>query len=87
MPDRCARTQTRLQSRRTPELTPHSYVYLAEDESSGRRFALKKIRCPLGTESLHQAMEEVSAYRRFRHPNLIRCLDSAVVQEQDGKIV
>lgn len=64
-----------------------SYVYLAEDESSGRRFALKKIRCPSGTETLHQAMEEVSAYRRFRHPNLIRCLDSAVVQEQDGKIV
>ena len=64
-----------------------SYVYLCEDETSGRQFALKKIRCPLGSSSVQEAMKEVEAYKRFRHPNCIRCLDSAVVQESDGKII
>lgn len=34
-------------------------------------------------------MREVEAYRRFRHPNIIRILDSAVVQDEggDGKII
>ena len=32
-------------------------------------------------------MKEVEAHRRFRHPNCIRCLDSAVVQEADGKVI
>lgn len=64
-----------------------SFVYLAEDETSGRLFALKKIRCPLGSESVREAMKEVEAYKRFRHPNCIRCLDSAVLQETDGKVI
>lgn len=66
-----------------------SFVYLAQDEHSGRQFALKKIRCPTGSESVKEAMREVEAYRRFKHPNIIRILDSAVVQdpEGDGKIV
>lgn len=66
-----------------------SFVYLAQDESSGRQFALKKIRCPTGSEGVKEAMREVEAYRRFKHPNIIRILDSAVVQdpEGDGKIV
>jgi serine/threonine kinase 16 len=66
-----------------------SFVYLAEDEHSGRQFALKKIRCPTGTEGVKEAMREVEAYRRFKHPNIIRILDSAVVQdpEGEGKIV
>lgn len=61
-----------------------SFVYLAQDESSGRQFALKKIRCPTGAEGVREAMREVEAYRRFRHPNIIRILDSAVVQDRDG---
>ncbi|TFK49971.1 Pkinase-domain-containing protein [Heliocybe sulcata] len=66
-----------------------SFVYLAQDESSGRQFALKKIRCPTGSEGVKEAMREVEAYRRFKHPNIIRILDSAIVQdpEGDGKIV
>jgi len=66
-----------------------SFVYLAQDEHSGRQFALKKIRCPTGAEGVKEAMREVEAYRRFKHPNIIRILDSAVVQdpEGDGQIV
>ncbi|KAH8929291.1 Pkinase-domain-containing protein [Atractiella rhizophila] len=67
-----------------------SYVYLVEDTTSGRQFALKKIRCPLGSDSVKSAMKEVEAYRRFRHPNIIRCLDSCVVQDKEngeGKII
>lgn len=66
-----------------------SFVYLAQDEASGRQFALKKIRCPTGSEGVKEAMREVEAYRRFRHPNIIQILDSAVVQdpEGDGQIV
>jgi len=62
-----------------------SFVYLAQDETSGRQFALKKIRCPTGAEGVREAMREVEAYRRFRHPNIIRILDSAVVQDSDGE--
>lgn len=62
-----------------------SFVYLCEDETSGREFALKKIRCPTGSEDVRQAMREVEAYRRFKHPNIIRILDSAVVQDPDGE--
>ncbi|KAI9057253.1 other/NAK protein kinase [Trametes sanguinea] len=61
-----------------------SFVYLAQDEHSGRQFALKKIRCPSGSEDVRQAMREVEAYRRFKHPNIIRILDSAVVQDPNG---
>ncbi|KAI0687663.1 Pkinase-domain-containing protein [Cytidiella melzeri] len=59
-----------------------SFVYLAQDEHSGRQFALKKIRCPSGNEDVRQAMREVEAYRRFKY-------DSAVVQDPsgDGQIV
>ncbi|GAA5974275.1 hypothetical protein JCM11641_006706 [Rhodosporidiobolus odoratus] len=66
-----------------------SFVYLAQDQESKRLFALKKIRCPLGSESVKAALKEVEAYKRFRHPNIIRCLDSVVVQdnEGDGKII
>ncbi|KAJ3759063.1 Pkinase-domain-containing protein [Lentinula raphanica] len=62
-----------------------SFVYLAQDEGSGRQFALKKIRCPTGNDGVKEAMREVEAYRRFRHPNIIRILDSAVVQDDDGE--
>jgi len=31
-----------------------------------REFALKKIRCPTGSEDVRQAMREVEAYRRFK---------------------
>ncbi|KAG9013955.1 hypothetical protein FRB93_000336 [Tulasnella sp. JGI-2019a] len=62
-----------------------SFVYLAQDEQSRREFALKKIRCPTGQEGVREAMREVEAYRRFKHPNIIRILDSAVVDDRDGE--
>ena len=33
---------------------------------SQRQFALKKIRCPTGSEGVKEAMREVDAYRRFK---------------------
>lgn len=66
-----------------------SFVYLIRDMSSGRLFALKKILVTTGQDGVQAAMREVEAYRRFRHPNLIKLLDSAVVQDDsgDGKII
>ncbi|KAI0043832.1 protein kinase [Auriscalpium vulgare] len=61
-----------------------SFVYLAQDETSGKEFALKKIRCPTGSDGVKDVMREVEAYRRFKHPNIIRILDSAVLQDPDG---
>ncbi|TXT07279.1 hypothetical protein VHUM_03449 [Vanrija humicola] len=66
-----------------------SFVYLIRDTSSGRLFALKKMLVTTGQEGVQAAMREAEAYRRFRHPNLIKLLDSAVVQDEsaDGKII
>ncbi|ORX39901.1 putative serine/threonine-protein kinase [Kockovaella imperatae] len=66
-----------------------SFVYLVQDTSSGRKFALKKILITSGPEGVAEAMKEVEAYRRFRHPNIIKILDSAVVQDPagEGKII
>ncbi|KJZ76707.1 hypothetical protein HIM_04043 [Hirsutella minnesotensis 3608] len=60
-----------------------SYVYLVEDTSSHQLFALKKIRCPFGAESVQQAMREVDAYRLFAHvPTIIPAIDHAVAAER-----
>ncbi|KAL7413919.1 kinase-like domain-containing protein [Mrakia frigida] len=61
-----------------------SFVYLAEDTDSGRTFALKKIRAPTA-ETVKIAMSEIEAYRRFRSENIIRILDSAVLQDESGE--
>ncbi|WVQ78297.1 hypothetical protein IAT38_000382 [Cryptococcus sp. DSM 104549] len=52
-------------------------------------YALKKILVTSGQEGVKEAMREVEAYRRFKHPNIIRILDSAVVQDEggEGKII
>jgi serine/threonine kinase 16 len=56
-----------------------SYVYLVQDTSSEALYALKKIRCPFGQESVAQAMKEVEAYALFSpHPNIIRSIDYCV---------
>ncbi|KAM3507079.1 hypothetical protein MY11210_007292 [Beauveria gryllotalpidicola] len=60
-----------------------SYVYLVQDLSTKEHFALKKIRCPFGAESVQQAMHEVEAYRLFQHvPNIISAIDHAVATER-----
>lgn len=60
-----------------------SYVYLVEDTASHQTFALKKIRCPFGAESVQQAMREVDAYRLFAHvPTIISAMDHSVATER-----
>ncbi|CAO3609554.1 unnamed protein product [Cunninghamella blakesleeana] len=60
-----------------------SFVYLAQD-GSGNLYALKKIRCTLGTEEAEQAQREVDIYRLFEHPNIIKMLDTSTVTDPDG---
>uniref|UniRef100_A0A060SYS6 non-specific serine/threonine protein kinase n=1 Tax=Blastobotrys adeninivorans TaxID=409370 RepID=A0A060SYS6_BLAAD len=60
-----------------------SYVYLVEDDS-GQKYALKKIRCAFGAESVQVAMREMDAYRQFKSHYVIPVVDSSIVQEKDG---
>ncbi|KAI8139518.1 other/NAK protein kinase [Fennellomyces sp. T-0311] len=60
-----------------------SFVYLVED-GSGNQYAMKKIRCTLGTEDAKVAQREVEVYRLFEHDNIIRMLDTATITESDG---
>jgi serine/threonine protein kinase len=49
-----------------------SFVYLVQDVASGRFYALKKIRCPFGSEGVQDAMKEAEMYRTFQHENVIK---------------
>lgn len=61
-----------------------SYVYLVQDTSTAELFALKKIRCPFGAESVQQAMREVEAYKTFSHaPGIIHSVDYAIASERN----
>ncbi|KAF9979093.1 hypothetical protein BGZ73_006330 [Actinomortierella ambigua] len=65
-----------------------SFVYLVQDVATGRLYALKKIRCPFGSEGVQDAMKESEMYRTFQHENLVRMVDTCVVTDKDGsKIV
>lgn len=68
-----------------------SYVYLVQDTSTAELFALKKIRCPFGQESVQQAMREVEAYKTFAHVSgIIHAVDYSVAQDRsdaDAKTV
>ena len=60
-----------------------SYVYLVEDSSTHELFALKKIRCPFGQESVSLALKEVEAYSLFTpHPNIIHAVDHSVAKDK-----
>lgn len=62
-----------------------SYVYLVQDTSTSELFALKKIRCPFGAESVAQAMKEVDAYKLFADtPGIIHSIDYAIASERGG---
>jgi serine/threonine kinase 16 len=62
-----------------------SYVYLVQDTSTSELFALKKIRCPFGAESVAQAMKEVEAYKLFSHsPGVIHSVDYAIATDRGG---
>ncbi|KAK9451408.1 kinase-like domain-containing protein [Limtongia smithiae] len=60
-----------------------AYVYLVQAEN-GELFALKKIRCPFGAESLQHAKNEIESYKIFNDEHIIHYVDSSVVQERDG---
>ncbi|KAI5862185.1 kinase-like protein [Durotheca rogersii] len=61
-----------------------SYVYLVQDTSTAELFALKKIRCPFGAESVQQAMREVEAYKTFAHtPSIIHSIDYSIASERN----
>ncbi|KAL9593984.1 MAG: hypothetical protein Q9179_005602 [Wetmoreana sp. 5 TL-2023] len=61
-----------------------SYVYLVQETSTSQLYALKKIRCPFGQESVSLALKEVEAYALFSpHPNIIHAVDHAVESAND----
>ncbi|KAI0594449.1 serine/threonine protein kinase [Biscogniauxia sp. FL1348] len=61
-----------------------SYVYLVQDTATAELFALKKIRCPFGAESVQQAMREVEAYKTFAHaPAVIHSVDYSIANERN----
>ncbi|KAF9584095.1 hypothetical protein BGW38_007605 [Lunasporangiospora selenospora] len=64
-----------------------SLVYLVQDVATGRLYALKKIRCPFGSEGVREAMKEADMYRTFQHENLIKVVDTCVVSDKDGSKV
>lgn len=56
-----------------------------QDTSTSELFALKKIRCPFGAESVAQAMKEVDAYKLFADtPGIIHSIDYAIASERGG---
>ncbi|GAM85617.1 hypothetical protein ANO11243_036240 [Dothideomycetidae sp. 11243] len=62
-----------------------SYVYLVQSPPSPQLYALKKIRCPFGAESVRQAMKEVEAYKLFAGSKyIIEAVDHAVVADKSG---
>lgn len=65
-----------------------SYVYLVQSPGSPTLYALKKIRCPFGAESVALAMREVEAYALFEGvEGVIERLGWEVKDEGDGKTV
>ncbi|OJJ46246.1 hypothetical protein ASPZODRAFT_152435 [Penicilliopsis zonata CBS 506.65] len=63
-----------------------SYVYLVQDKATSELFALKKIRCPFGQESVSQALKEVEAYNLFvTQANIIHSIDHCVSTEPGSK--
>lgn len=63
-----------------------SYVYLVQASNDPTLYALKKIRCPFGQESVAQALKEVEAYSLFSpHPNIIHAVDHAVETERGAE--
>ena len=48
-----------------------SFVLCVDCYSSQRQFALKKIRCPTGSDAVKETMREVEAYRRFKYVFLV----------------
>ncbi|KAL9623953.1 MAG: hypothetical protein Q9160_001706 [Pyrenula sp. 1 TL-2023] len=64
-----------------------SYVYLVQDTNDSALYALKKIRCPFGQESVSQALKEVEAYTLFSpESNIIHSVDYSVQDDKGAKV-
>ncbi|SMQ50889.1 unnamed protein product [Zymoseptoria tritici ST99CH_3D7] len=62
-----------------------SYVYLVQSPGDPTLYALKKIRCPFGEESVSLALKEVEAYSLFTpHPHIIHAIDHSVETDRGG---
>lgn len=59
-----------------------SIVDLVIDPSGNGTFALKRIPCHT-REAEHEALREAELYSAFDHPNLVRCVDTALVPCRD----
>lgn len=60
-------------------------MYLVQDTTTSELFALKKIHCPFGAESVSQAMKEVDAYKLFAHsPGIIHSVDYSISTDRGG---
>ncbi|RKF57137.1 Serine/threonine-protein kinase ENV7 [Erysiphe neolycopersici] len=60
-----------------------SYVYLVQDINTEALYALKKIRCSFGQESVSLALKEVEAYKLFApFPNIIQCIDYSISSDR-----
>lgn len=63
----------------------YAFVYLVRRNDSQELYALKKIRCMFGGESVANAMREIEACRVLKNTDrIVPCIDSSVVQEEDG---
>jgi len=52
-------------------------IFLAQDVDSSEVFALKKMTC-MDSETVKEAVREIELYNLFKHPNIIKCIDSMV---------
>lgn len=52
-----------------------STVLLVEDNTTRRKYAIKKIVCH-GPEDQHIAVKEIEYHSLVKHPNVIECIDS-----------
>ena len=58
-----------------------------QDISDSALYALKKIRCPFGQESVSQALKEVEAYTLFSpESNIIHSVDYSVQDDKGSKV-
>ena len=55
-----------------------STIYFVEQRGSKKKFAVKKIVCH-GAEDENLALQEIEYHKMLDHPNILPCLDYAVI--------
>ncbi|KAK6201217.1 serine/threonine protein kinase [Scheffersomyces amazonensis] len=66
-----------------------SYVYLVKSNNDNAPYAIKKIRCPFGSndESYKNSIKEIKNYHRFVKfgtPYIIQSIEEVIINEPDG---